>query len=46
MPNSQRLVFNNFSNMTGGPDLSRFIDQFLDRPYQKIVTDNSGIVAY
>jgi pimeloyl-ACP methyl ester carboxylesterase len=46
MPNSQRLVFNNFSHMTGGPDLGRFIDQFLDRPYQKIVTDNPGIVAY
>ena len=46
MPNSQRFVFNNFSHMTSSADLSHFIELFLDHPYQKIASDNAGIIAY
>jgi pimeloyl-ACP methyl ester carboxylesterase len=46
MPNSQRLLFINYSHMVGGPDMDHFMTQFLDDPYKKIEPGNKNIIAY
>jgi hypothetical protein len=46
MPNSQRLLVINRSHMTGSKELADLIQQFLDNPYKKIVSDNKVIIAY
>jgi hypothetical protein len=46
MPNTQRLLFINYSHMVGGPDMDRFMTQFLDDPYKKIEPGNKNIIAY
>ena len=46
MPNSQRLVVINRSHMTGSREMGDLIQQFLDNPYKKIVSENKDIIAY
>jgi pimeloyl-ACP methyl ester carboxylesterase len=46
MPNSQRFLFINYCHGVGGPDMDRFMAEFLDDPYKKIVTGNKDIIAY
>jgi pimeloyl-ACP methyl ester carboxylesterase len=46
MPNSQRLLVINRSHMTGSKEMGDLIQQFLDNPYKKIVSDNKDIIAY
>lgn len=46
LPNSQRLLFKNRSHGVGGPDMNRFVRQFLNNPYQKLVSDKPEIVSY
>jgi pimeloyl-ACP methyl ester carboxylesterase len=46
MPNSQRLLVINRSHMTGSKEMGDLIQQFLDNPYKKIVSNNKDIIAY
>lgn len=46
MPNSSRLLFVNRSHGVSGTDMAHFMELFLDNPYQKIESDNKGIIAY
>ncbi|GAB4022643.1 alpha/beta fold hydrolase [Spirosoma koreense] len=46
MPNSQRLLFLNRAHGVGGPDFNRFLQQFLNNPYQPLTSDNQEIVVY
>ncbi len=46
MPNSQRLLFTKRSHMAFGIESARFIEQFLDKPYIKIVSDLPDVIAY
>jgi pimeloyl-ACP methyl ester carboxylesterase len=46
MPNSQRLLVTNRSHMTGSREMGDLIQQFLDNPYKKIVSNNKDIIAY
>ncbi|ADB38789.1 hypothetical protein [Spirosoma linguale] len=45
MPNSQRL-FNNRAHVVSGPDMNRFMENFLNNTYQKLMSDKKEIVAY
>ena len=44
--NIQRLIVINRSHMTGSKEMGDLIQQFLDNPYKKIVSDNKDIIAY
>jgi pimeloyl-ACP methyl ester carboxylesterase len=46
MPNSQRLLFTNHAHGVGGEDMTRFMQLFLDKPYRKIESTKSDIIAY
>ncbi|SFD88856.1 alpha/beta fold hydrolase [Spirosoma endophyticum] len=46
MPNSQRLLFRKRAHGVGGDDMTRFMQLFLDNPYQKIESNKVDIVAY
>ena len=46
MPNSQRLLFINRAHMVSGPDMNHFMKNFLNNPYQKLVSEKKEIVAY
>ncbi len=46
MPNSQRLLVIHRSHMTGSKEMGDLIQQFLDNPYKKIVSDDKEIIAY
>jgi pimeloyl-ACP methyl ester carboxylesterase len=46
LPNSQRLLVIHRSHMTGSKEMGDLIQQFLDNPYKKIVSNNKDIVAY
>lgn len=46
MPNSQRLLFINRSHGVGGRELQPLLLQFLDDPYQKLVSYSKDIVVY
>ncbi|WP_460926600.1 alpha/beta fold hydrolase [Spirosoma agri] len=46
MPNSQRLLFLNRAHMVSGPEMDRFMRDFLTNPHQKVVSDRKEIVAY
>jgi pimeloyl-ACP methyl ester carboxylesterase len=46
MPNSQRLLFLNYSHGVGGADMEYFMQSFLDNPYKKIESGNKDIIAY
>lgn len=46
MPNSQRLLFKHRAHGVGGPDMNRFMQQFLDNPYRKLESDKKEIIAY
>ena len=46
MPNSQRLLFLNRGHGVSGDDFNQFIQSFLDKPYQRIVSHKQEIVAY
>ncbi|WP_144051600.1 alpha/beta fold hydrolase [Fibrisoma limi] len=45
MPNSQRLLFRNKAHGVGGADWNRFMQQFLNNPYQKLISDKPEIVV-
>jgi pimeloyl-ACP methyl ester carboxylesterase len=46
MPNSQRMLFINYSHGVGGEEWHNFMMQFLNNPWQKIQSDNKDIIAY
>lgn len=46
MPNSQRLLFKNHSHGVGGDDYNQLMQQFLNKPYQKLTSDKPEIVVY
>ena len=46
MPNSQRLLVIHRSHMTGSKEMGDLIQQFLDHPYKKIVSNTKDIIAY
>lgn len=46
LPNSQRLLFTNRAHMTGGDFFTKAVIQFLNNPFQKIVSDQKDVIAY
>jgi pimeloyl-ACP methyl ester carboxylesterase len=46
MPNSQRLLFINRFHGVVGRDVQPFLVQFLDHPYQKLLSDRKDIIFY
>jgi pimeloyl-ACP methyl ester carboxylesterase len=47
MPNSQRLLYTNGAHMViGGRDWDTFVRNFLNNPYQAVVTKRSDVIAY
>lgn len=46
MPNSQRMLFLNRSHGVGGKDWYNLMRQFLNNPYQRLVSENKAVIAY
>jgi hypothetical protein len=46
LPNSQRFLFLNRSHGVGGKDWNSLMRQFLNTPYQKLVSENKAVIAY
>ena len=46
MPNSQRLLFRERSHGTGGSEMQEFVQQFLDNPRGKLISNNPQVIAY
>lgn len=46
MPNSQRLLFLHQSHGVGGREFQSLLVQFLDNPFQKLVSDSGEIIVY
>jgi hypothetical protein len=46
MPNAQTFLFINRSHGVGGKVWNQMTQQFLDNPFQKIVSDNKDVINY
>jgi len=46
MPNAQSFLFINRSHGVGGKDFYEITQKFIDKPYQKIASNNKDIIAY
>ncbi|MCF6403057.1 alpha/beta hydrolase [Chitinophaga filiformis] len=46
MPNSQRLLFTHRAHGVGSRELQPFMIQFLNHPYERLVSDNKKIIVY
>ncbi|RFS21999.1 alpha/beta fold hydrolase [Chitinophaga silvatica] len=46
LPNSSRLLFKDRGHGVGGRDFQYFMLQFLNHPFEKVVSDNSNIISY
>lgn len=46
LPNSQRLLFSNRGHGVGGEEMTRFMQQFLNNPHQKLKSIAKDIIAY
>ncbi|MFT3822611.1 MAG: alpha/beta fold hydrolase [Chitinophagaceae bacterium] len=46
MPNSQRLLFTKLSHMTLSKDVMDLVQQFLDNPFGRLVSDRPDVIVY
>src|SRR5215216_826358 len=46
MPNAQSFLFLNRSHGVGGKVWNQMTQQFLDSPFQKVVSDNKDVINY